>query len=269
MNLEYLKENWKADIDIDVMRELWDGSSGDYRQKPVPRLDENMFLQTMHDNGGIIPSYSVLDVGCGSGIYSFAIAPFVNEVTGCDLSPKMIEVAKERADELEYENTEFVTLDWYAADIAELGWEKKFDVVFAHMTPAVDDYQTFEKMIECARKMCFVQKNVRRTDTIEDALFCELGLQRRNANDGIMNFFDYLWLKGYEPNILCHKEEWYADRKYEDAVNWYVNRARQRSEVTPETEEHIREFLKRYDEGGIVTEIMNSTIVTIYFRTDI
>lgn len=269
MNLEYLKENWKANIDTDVMRELWDDASGDYMLKPIPRLDENYFLQIMHDNGGIVPSYSVLDIGCGAGIYSLAIAPFIREVTGCDLSPKMIEGAKERADDMEYENADFIALDWYAADIASLGWEKKFDVVFAHMTPAVDDYESFEKMISCAKRMCFVQKNVRRTDKIEDELFGELGLQRKKADDGIRYFFDYLWLKGYEPNVLCHKEEWYADRKFEDAVNWYVNRARQRAEVTPEMKAHIREFLKKYDEGGYVTEIMNSTIVTIWFKTDI
>ncbi|MBR6801113.1 MAG: class I SAM-dependent methyltransferase [Eubacteriaceae bacterium] len=269
MNLEYLKENWKSDMDIDVMRELWDNSSGDYMQKPIPRLDENMFLMTMHDNGGIVPSFSVLDIGCGSGIYSFAIAPFVREVTGCDLSPKMIEAANERADDLEYENTEFVTLDWLAADIGDLGWEKKFDVVFAHMTPAVNDYETFEKMIKCAKRMCFVQKNVRRTDEIHDALFRELGIYQQKEDNDILNFFNYLWLKGYEPNITCHKEEWFADRKFEDAVKWYVGRAKQRTEVTDEMEEKIREFLTKYDEYGIVTETMNSTIVTIHFRTDI
>lgn len=269
MTLEYLKENWKADTDTDVMRELWDNSSGDYRQKPIPRIDDNYFLQIMHDNGGIVPGYSVLDIGCGSGIYTLAIAPFVGEAVGCDLSPKMIEVAEERAEDMEYENVEYHVLDWYSADTESLGWEKKFDVVFAHMTPAVDDYESFEKMISCAKKKCFLQKNVRRTDKIEDALFSVLGLQRRKADDGIMNFFDYLWLKGYEPNVLCHKEEWYADRKYEDAVNWYVNRARQRSEVTPETENFIREFLKKYEENGYVTEIMNSTVVTIWFDTQI
>ncbi len=267
MNLEYLKENWKANIDIDVMRQMWDNSSGDYRNKPVPRLDEDQFLQVMHDNGGIVPSYSVLDIGCGSGIYSLAIAPFVREVTGCDLSPKMIEVANERAEDMEYDNINFVSLDWYSADIDSLGWEKKFDVVFAHLTPAVDDCESFEKMIRCAERACFLQKNVRRTDMIQDALFKEIGIYRKKEDDGIMNFFNYLWLKGYEPNITCHKEEWYADRSFEDAVKWYSSRAKQHGiEVGEET---VREFLEKYNEGGIVTEIMNSTIVTIHFKTDI
>lgn len=269
MNLEYLKENWVANQDTDLMRELWDASSGDYRTKPVPRLDEDKFLQIMHDNGGIVPSYSVLDIGCGSGIYSLAIAPFVKEVVGCDISPMMIDVANERAEDMEYENITYHALEWYGADIERLGWEKRFDVVFAHMTPAVDDYGSFEKMIACAKKMCFLQKNVRRTDKIEDELFRELGIYSPKPDNGIMHFFEYLWLKGYEPNVLCHKEEWYARRKTEDAVKWYINRARQRAEVTPQMEEHIRKFVEAREEYGYVTEIMNSTIVTIWFDTEI
>ncbi|HLG23292.1 MAG TPA: class I SAM-dependent methyltransferase [Candidatus Manganitrophaceae bacterium] len=38
----------------------------------------------------------VLDVGCGSGLQSVALAPFADEVIGIDLSQELIEVAKER-----------------------------------------------------------------------------------------------------------------------------------------------------------------------------
>ncbi len=46
-------------------------------------------------NGGRI---RVLDVGCGPGILTVALAPFVDEVVALDLTPEMIVQAKKRSE---------------------------------------------------------------------------------------------------------------------------------------------------------------------------
>ncbi|MEK7748044.1 MAG: class I SAM-dependent methyltransferase [Nitrospirota bacterium] len=43
-----------------------------------------------------LSSSHVLDVGCGSGVQSFALAPFAKQITGVDLSETLIEIAKKR-----------------------------------------------------------------------------------------------------------------------------------------------------------------------------
>jgi SAM-dependent methyltransferase len=267
MNLEYLKENWISDINIEVMRELWDNSAGDYYKKPVPEIEKDNFLCYVKENGGIDKEYTTLDIGCGSGVYSLALAPYVKKAAGCDLSPKMIETANIRAKEENITNAEFVAVDWYACDIKEYGWEKAFDVVFAHMTPAVGDYDSLEKMLLCAKKKCFIQKNTRREDLIQDKIFGKLGVPVKKENDPLIsNAFTYLWLNGYEPKITFHKEVWNADRAYEDAVKWYINRARQRADISANDEDKIKEYLNVFVDGGIVREVMSSTIVSMYWN---
>lgn len=41
--------------------------------------------------------WDVLDLGCGTGLVGLAIAPYANQIVGVDLSPKMLEKARERA----------------------------------------------------------------------------------------------------------------------------------------------------------------------------
>ena len=49
----------------------------------------------------------VLDVGCGPGILTIALAPLVHEVVALDLTPEMIAQAKKRSDWLGLKNVRF------------------------------------------------------------------------------------------------------------------------------------------------------------------
>ena len=49
-------------------------------------------------------------------------------------------------------------------EIEKMGFLKNFDLVFAHMTPAIADYYTLEKMCNCSRNKCFLVKPSRRND---------------------------------------------------------------------------------------------------------
>ena len=56
-------------------------------------------------------SPNVLEMGCGTGIVTVAIAPNVREITGIDISPKMIAKAQEKALRQNIENVTFKVLD--------------------------------------------------------------------------------------------------------------------------------------------------------------
>ncbi len=83
---------------------------------------------------GIAPGMRVLDVACGPGIVACAAALRGAHVTGIDLTPAMIEQARERQRSLKIEN-----LDWRVGDATRLPFANGgFDVVltrysFHHM----------------------------------------------------------------------------------------------------------------------------------------
>lgn len=67
------------------------------------------------------PVVSALDLFCGVGGFSFAIAPFVQSLTGVELSPKAIESASRTALRLELPHLHFVASDVDAYLAKELG----------------------------------------------------------------------------------------------------------------------------------------------------
>ncbi len=96
------------------------------------------------------PGMTVLDVACGPGIVACAAAQAAARVTGIDLTPAMIEQARER------QRTQKLTnLDWHVGDATQLPFaDASFDIVltrysFHHMTnPAA----TLREMKRVCRK---------------------------------------------------------------------------------------------------------------------
>lgn len=51
---------------------------------------------------------NVLEIGCGTGIITVSVAPYVNHITGIDISDRMLEIAQKKAKTLNLRNTTFL-----------------------------------------------------------------------------------------------------------------------------------------------------------------
>lgn len=68
-------------------------------------------------------NYKILDIGCGTGRHAVELAKRGYNVTGIDLSPSMIEKAKENA------NKSNVKIDFSVADARDPHFDSEFDLV--------------------------------------------------------------------------------------------------------------------------------------------
>lgn len=152
-----------------------DEAAAGYAEKPLPTFEDDPFLAMMQAEGALTPDARVLDIGCGAGLYSIALAPHVAEVVGCDFSEKMIEAARNRATAEGCTNAQFI-----CGNFADLTFNEPFDVVFAHFTPAINSATEFQKMVSLARSWCFMACPTRRRDfVLEEARpSCKCGARR-------------------------------------------------------------------------------------------
>jgi ubiquinone/menaquinone biosynthesis C-methylase UbiE len=97
---------------------------------------------------GVEPGMEVLDVACGSGNGSVPAARAGARVTGVDLEPDLLALARERAADA------MVEVDWVQADVQELPFDDRtFDRVistFGHMF-APDHERTADEMKRVCR----------------------------------------------------------------------------------------------------------------------
>lgn len=266
MELDELRKVWRADrSNADAVSRLWNGMAPKFGNRGAVTPENNAFLKLITEKVRLTEESSVLDVGCGAGDYTLALSPRIGRGVGCDIASKMLETARDHALQRGLRNAEFLEMDWRAADIDALGWRGAFDVVFAHMTPAVCDFETLDKLMRCAGKHCFMKKPARRTDLLLDAGMDLLGLRRRDQGSDItMEYtFSYLWKMGFEPEYHYDHSESESMESVDAVVGSVLRWAALQRDTTKADEAILREYFSARAEDGMVRGHMVGTTVTI------
>lgn len=265
LDLTELQKIWrKPEQDLSRTIELWDTMAVQRSQQPLtlPSWQTSPFLMQLAQEAPLGPDWTVLDIGCGTGGYSFAISQRVKHVVGIDVSPKMIALAKQRAQQLQIENVTFLCGDFTSLDFAH-----PFDLSFAHMSPAVSDAITLNKMLACSKGYCYLVKAVRRIDSILDPLktMCSIPLCPP-FDEGLLYTFAILHQLGKLPQVTYRPNHWTDSRPVDLAGVWYLNRLRAYRELPAQLERQVLDYLEKVSVNGIVEEDTKTIIATIMWR---
>ena len=105
-----------------VMRRFYVAAKGDpsrlpwHREEPAPLLADTVL--------GMPAGARVLDVGCGAGVFAVWMSGNGMQVTGIDMMPEAIDMARERA------RTNEVEVTWLYGDLFAFEPDQPFDLVF-------------------------------------------------------------------------------------------------------------------------------------------
>jgi SAM-dependent methyltransferase len=269
MNFKEIKEKWALkEKNKQASVEMWDSMAQSFGDHAVADFKESAFLKLLESQGMLKSDSRVLDVGCGTGTYARAIAGRCAEVVGVDLSPKMVELAVEKARQEQIGNAVFSCMDWHQTDLAEAGFENRFDLVIARMTPAIQSAETFLKLSQASRGWCVMSKPTRRTDPVSDQIkkFASITEKRESSDTDMLYAFELLWLQGLQPRFEYEKQRWNMRKTLEEAYGLYINRVKTYKDITAQEERQMKEYLQSIARDGFVYEDVDTTITTVYWH---
>ncbi len=268
MDLETIRRQWiLAPGNVSAEAAAWDSEAENYLFEEKNNFEDDPFLRFIAEKAALTSEMRTLDVGCGAGAYSVAMAQRVGQADGVDLSPRMVNLGNAYAREHAITNLRLWVENWHTCDIAPL--RKQYDLVFAHTTPAVADFTTLVKLCEASRGCCFLCKPARRSDQVFDEIRRLAGLPvRHDIDDSVAFTFDTLWGLGYDPEVRYAKTQWLPERTLEEAERWYIGRIRGQNLLDEETEHRIRGFLREISINGIVKERIDTTLVNICWHVE-
>ncbi len=156
------------------------------------------------------------------------------------------------------------------AGVSERGFKKNFDLVIAHMTPAVQSADTFFKLSEASRGYCALSKPIRRVDPVSDAVRALAGIEeKRESSDlSVLYAFSLLFLQGKEVKITYEKERWDHKKTLREARALYVNRVKTYRDISAAEEQKIDEYLASLVKDGFIYETVDTTVATIYWHVE-
>ena len=132
--------------------------------------DTGKVIDLVEARGVRLDGATLLDIACGNGMYTLPLARRADRVTGLDFSTGMLARLEKIRTEQKIKNVSTIQASWKNADIAALGLEKSFDIVWTSMTPAVRDPEDILKMRRCAKHWCVYigWGKVRKNDLLEE-----------------------------------------------------------------------------------------------------
>lgn len=263
----YIKNTWKKssyENSRGTAASTWDSVAKDYVYYPDLSFDEDGFLTYLKSRTALNKNMKILDIGCGAGAYTLALSEYAHSVTGVDFSPKMIECAKKSAEKYSIKNAEFYVKDWHKCPVGE--FSKKYDLVFAHTTPAVWDYETLIKMMEASCNYCVICQPARRTDLVYDEIRKIAGCENNKFDDFIAYAFSAIWGNGCNPQVEYKDVVWKMKKTVSHIEPWYLGRLKEDRDIDKETENKIKSYLEEISTDGYVNEIISSTLVNMCWQ---
>lgn len=268
-NVEKIRANWKEkEIDEKASIDFWSLFAETQKEFKIPTFEDNAFLKLLKDNDMLCPQGKSLDIGCGTGKYSFALSKSFKNLVGVDFSDDMLNLAREKSKQLGIDNVDFQCCKWQDFDIEKSGFYKEFDLVFAHMTPAINNACTLEKMIEASKSYCALSKPILRVDSITDKIMEYVGAKGYNSNSDLQvnNAVELLKALGFKPEISLEQQVWESKKQVDLAIKMHLNRVKQFVNISKEDESDLIDFIRTFEDNGYIYEKTNTTISTVYWK---
>jgi len=231
---------------------FWDSRAPNYPLpfEPATAAKTRRILRLLGTLGVNFRGKSVLDIGCGTGVYALQLAARASRTLGIDSSAAMLKVFRRERRKLRIGNSSCRQAYWSAVPPAEV--RKKFDIALASMTAAIKTRADLLKMEAAAGERCvYIGWAGRRRNALLEKVYAGHGL-KYEAPEGAGRTLKFLKALGRKPGILYIKDSWTKSASPEEtlreiAVSMKVNGAGLRREWT-------EELLKEHTRRGIVRQ---------------
>lgn len=201
-----------------------------------------------------IDGATILDVGCGTGVYSLPLAQRAAQVTGLDLSEAMARRFEKEQAEHGIDNAAVIRMPWSDAAVSKHRMENGFDIVWAAMTPALRSQEDVARMNRCARDWCvYIGWGGVRENPFLAEVFQAHG-QVFGPPPGAKAVQAHLSTMGISAELELFRDHWEWKGTEDEAMTHAEGMLRMQSKAEPNPD-LIREVAARFSTDGTVTHL--------------
>ena len=253
-------ENWNRRAQWFARRT--DDVRGQQRQKAV--LD-------MLDHQGVLNSeVKVLDIGAGPGNFAIPMARLVKEVTALEPAEEMIKILEDRAGTEQLKNISIIRRTWQEINVEEEGLAGSFDLVFASMTPGVQDPETLQKLIAASKKYCYYSSfsGNRWSQAYRDLWQCFFNEDMGDNPGDIIYPLNLLYAMGYRPSLRFNTKQQVQEQPAAEAVDELLKFFWSYMDITSEVKDEVEKYVQKNAQGGILCQLTSVCYGMLLWRVD-
>ncbi len=242
--------------------EFWNQKAEKYLQDKTESGDRiHRVLDYLERKKILIPGIRILDIGSGPG--TFAI-PFIERgasVVCVDVSQAMLDQIDTRVKPQQKSQLEKHCISWHDLDLVKEDECHGFDLVFAHMTPAINSGKELLKMIKASRKWCFLAgwAGDRENQPLDD--LHKLFLHEKRSSRHFHFALNVLYTLGIYPELWFQEHEWCKSTSLQEAIDYYTEFfSRLTTDSIHDVRTRISGLLEKRSQDGMITKTHKGSI---------
>lgn len=177
------------------------------------------FFNFFEENGVDFKNKTMLEIGCGTGVWSFHLAKYVKELDVIDASCEMLAILKK-----DQENLGITNVASKLISFNDFKKEKEYDFVFLALCPVLNEPKDFEHFLNLSPKRIYINFASKRQSSFLDPIFEHFKISPKDfGKDDLEWYLDKLGL-GYLKKTI--DEERLIFRNYDQALQtakWHLS----------------------------------------------
>ena len=205
----------------DFKMNLWDKKAKSYaRYGKLNDIQIQSFEKIKQENISF-EEKNIVDIGCGSGVWTLHLAKLAKNVLGVDSSNAMLEILKQDALDNKITNIKTLNMDFEAFKKSN---KEKFDIAFLSMSPALQNEDDFETFFNLAQDKIYIAWADYRKSDFLDPIFTHFNTEFKGFYK--QDFEQYLLKNNIAFKKFIFDEIRIAHRSKEEAIEnalWHLN----------------------------------------------
>ncbi|MCR2099495.1 class I SAM-dependent methyltransferase [Campylobacter upsaliensis] len=202
---------------------LWDKKAKNYAKfSPTLNTIQKQSFEEFQKLGLDFKDKSVIDIGCGTGVWTLHLAFLAKEILALDNSKAMLAILQEDASKLGFSNIKSVNLSFenFMKENANL----RFDIAFLSMSPALQNENDYKHFLNLAQKKIYLAwADLRKSDFL-NPIFKHFNTEFKGFYKE--DFESFLKKEGLAFKKVVFKEERLVERTREEAIEnalWHLD----------------------------------------------
>lgn len=275
--MDFYLDEWKAErerhpffgekLPREKISEIWDNSAESYSDESMGDIPDRI-VALMVQRGIIQKKHSILDIGCGPGVYGLRFSKHAKNVTCLDDSLPMLGRLQHSCVSEGIDNIRPLRTDWM-----QFHSDDRYDVVFSSLCPPLNHPDMILGMEAHANEWCaYVSSMNDDRGSLHMSIWKEFG-KDYTFNGYNTNYpFEYLKSVGRSPTLDEFEFSRSSVQKIEDVVMSEISKFSVYMRIDAEKRKIIEEIISSFSENGeIISEGKKKVGLLIWapFKTQI
>lgn len=239
------------------MKDAWDKKATNYTRYNGELSEfQREFFAKVEEFGVDFKDKTLIDVGCGTGVYTLHLANLCKSVTGLDLSTKMLECMTEDAKKFGILNLRAIESGW-----DEFNEDKIYDIAFSTMSPAINSIEGFDKFINCGKTRVFMWWNKQRHSNVLERFYQIYGNREWSNKFPQLEYHLDMRKIPFKSHILneVRSRDLSLEKVYADTI-WHLEIGNVKFD-----ENEVKDELLKMSKDGKINEIVTASMKLLVF----